>query len=119
PARALPALYCWSPRADNLPFDELPDEFVLKANHGSGWNLIVGNKTALRRSDLVRLRRRWLKSDFNIVGREWAYRDIRRAFFAEQRLRSARDAVPPDYKLFVFAGKVRLIQVDRDRFTRH
>lgn len=46
PALALPTLYWWSPRADNLPFDELPDEFVLKANHGSGWNLIVGNKTA-------------------------------------------------------------------------
>ena len=119
PALALPTLYWWSPRADNLPFDELPDEFVLKANHGSGWNLIVGNKTALRRSDLVRLGRRWLKSDFTIVGREWAYRDIRRALFAEQRLRSARDAVPPDYKLFVLAGKVRLIQVDRDRFTCH
>ena len=30
-----------------------------------------------------------------------------------------RGGLPPDYKLFVFGGKVRLIQVDRDRFTRH
>jgi len=119
PALALPTLYWWSPRADSLPFEALPDQFVLKANHGSGWNLIVANKAELQRSDLVRLGRRWLKSDFTIVGREWAYRDIRRTLYAEQRLRGADDAVPPDYKLFVFGGKVRLIQVDRDRFTRH
>jgi len=97
----------------------LPHEFVLKANHGSGWNYIVESKPDRRRADLVRLARRWLKSDFTIVGREWAYRNIRRAVYAEQLLRGRDGAVPPDYKLFVFGGKLRLIQVDRDRFTRH
>ena len=119
PALALPTLYWWSSRAESLPFDRLPNEFVLKANHGSGWNLLVENKTELRRDDLVRLGRRWLKCDFTIVGREWAYRDIRRAVYAEQLLRSRDNVLPPDYKLFVFGGKLRLIQVDRDRFTRH
>jgi len=119
PGLALPTLYWWSSRADSLPFDSLPHEFVLKANHGSGWNYIVESKPDRRRADLVRLARRWLKSDFTIVGREWAYRNIRRAVYAEQLLRGRDGAVPPDYKLFVFGGKLRLIQVDRDRFTRH
>ena len=119
PSLFIPTLYWWSDRAETLPFDALPSAFVLKANHGSGWNCIVEDKGEVRRSDLVRLGKRWLKSDFTIVGREWAYRDVRRALYAEQLLRGRDEATPPDYKLFAFAGKVRLIQVDRGRFTRH
>jgi hypothetical protein len=119
PALSFPTLYWWSGRAEALPFDALPRAFVLKANHGSGWNCLVHDKSALRRTELVRLGKRWLDSDFTIVGREWAYRDIRRALYAEQLLQSPGACTLPDYKLFVFNGKVRLIQVDRDRFTRH
>ena len=41
PQLSLPILYWWSDRADELPFESLPDAFVLKANHGSGWNIFV------------------------------------------------------------------------------
>ena len=119
PQLLLPALYWWSDRVETLPFDALPRAFVLKANHGSGWNCLVEDKTKIRRAELVRLGKRWLRSDFTIVGREWAYRDIRRALYAEELLESERHTAPPDYKLFVFGGRVRLIQIDRDRFTRH
>ncbi len=119
PMLLLPALYWWSDRAEDLPYESLPREFVLKANHGSGWNRLVEDKTALRGRDLVRLARAWLRSDFTLVGREWAYRNIRRAVYAEQLLQDAEHDAPPDYKLFVFRGEVRLIQVDRGRFTGH
>jgi hypothetical protein len=119
PMLFLPTLYWWSDRAEDLPYEALPNEFVLKANHGSGLNCVVQDKATLRQRDLVRLGRNWLQSDFTLVGREWAYKDIRRAIYAEQLLLDARRTAPPDYKLFVFGGKVRLIQVDHDRFTRH
>ena len=119
PFVALPALYWWSDRADALDLAALPESFVLKPNHGSGWLRVVDDRTAVQRDELVRLAREWLASDFTIVGREWAYRDIRRAVYAEELLRGADGGLPADYKLFVFGGKVRLIQVDRDRFARH
>lgn len=119
PTLLQPTLYWWSDRAEELPFEALPSQFVLKANHGSGWNCLVANKAALRRSDLVKLGRSWLKSDFTVVGREWAYKNIRRAVYAEQLLHGDGQTEPADYKLFVFAGRVRVIQVDRDRFTHH
>jgi len=119
PALLLPRLYWWSDRAEALPFDELPDAFVLKANHGSGWNLLVEDKTQVRRADLVKLARKWLRSDFTIVGREWAYKNVVRAVYAEELLRAGDGNLPSDYKLFVFGGRVRIVQVDRDRFTRH
>jgi hypothetical protein len=71
----------------------------------------VPDKRAVRRDELVRLARRWLASDFNLVGREWAYRNIERAVYAEELLRGEEGGSPADYKLFVFSGKVRLIQV--------
>jgi len=119
PELRLPALYWWSERADTLPFDDLPDAFAFKANHGSGWNVLVEKRDNIGRDALVAQARRWLRSDFTIVGREWAYRDVRRAVYAEERLGREAQAPPPDYKFFVFGGKVRVVQVDRDRFTRH
>jgi hypothetical protein len=40
----LPTLYWWSNRAVGILVDALPNEFVLKANHGSGWVRIVEDK---------------------------------------------------------------------------
>ena len=119
PELRLPTLYWWSDRAEALPFDALPREFVLKANHGSGWVLIVEDKVPVHAREMISLGRRWLGSDFSIVGREWAYRNVRRALYAEELLRHDGRVPPPDYKFFVFRGRVRLIQVDRDRFARH
>lgn len=119
PFVALPALYWWSDRADALDVATLPDSFVLKPNHGSGWLRVVDDRRTVQRDELVCIAREWLASDFTIVGREWAYRDIRRAVYAEELLRGPEGDLPADYKLFVFGGKVRLIQVDRDRFARH
>jgi hypothetical protein len=119
PALALPALYWHDSRAESLDVAALPDAFMLKPNHGSGWLRAVPDKRAVSRDELVRLMRRWLACDFSIVGREWAYRNIEREVFAEELLRGPDGRTPADYKLFVFAGVVRLIQVDADRFTRH
>jgi len=119
PALALPQLYWYAARADALDVDRLPGAFMLKPNHGSGWLCAVLDKRSVTRDELVRLAQRWLASDFSIVGREWSYRNIRRAVFAEELLRGDDRQSPIDYKLFVFGGKVRLIQVDRDRFTHH
>ena len=57
---------------------------------------MVQDKATLRQRDLVRLARSWLESDFTLVGREWAYKNIRRALYAEQLLlgRSAHGRRP-------------------------
>lgn len=119
PALALPRLFWWSARADALPFRALPRQFVLKANHGSGWNIIVDDKDRLIRSQVEATVRKWLRSDFTIVGRERFYEAVRRAVYAEELLSDGRFGTPDDYKLFVFNGKVRIIQVDHARFERH
>ena len=95
-----------------------PERFVLKANHGSGWNYIhAGRKQAdLRR--LVQLSRAWMGSNYYYVEGEWCYKNIIPRVFCEEYL-GTDHGVPVDYKFFCFAGKVRFIQVDFDRFTAH
>lgn len=48
-------LYGVYDRFENIRFDALPDAFVLKANHGSSWNIICKDKALL---DLTDARRR-------------------------------------------------------------
>ncbi|HSQ82156.1 MAG TPA: ATP-grasp fold amidoligase family protein [Casimicrobiaceae bacterium] len=119
PDVALPRLHWWSDDPRSLPFDSLPESFVLKANHGSGFVRIVERKGEVGHAELARLAAKWLASDFTLVGREWAYRNVRRAVYAEELLRDDSGALPADFKLFAFDGEVRLIQVDRDRYAHH
>lgn len=104
---------------DQIPFGDLPPQFVLKANHGSGWNIICRNKAALDVDGAKKKLNKWLKSDFSRVGREWAYRGIPPRICAEKYLADARGEPPADYKFFCFHGKVGFVQVDQDRFLQH
>ena len=56
-----------------IPFDDLAGQYVIKASHGSGWNLLVENPTAHERKKIIVLMRRWLKQTYNPQDHEWAY----------------------------------------------
>lgn len=60
----------------------------------------------------------WFEEDRARVFGEWAYSRARPGVMVESRL-SRSDNYLDDYKFFVFAGRVELVQVDRDRFTDH
>lgn len=99
---------------DDIPFDELPDSFVLKLTNGSGYNIICFDKD---RFDLDAARRRfdrWARIDIFAAKREWAYRGVRNRIVVEQRLVAPGGGVPEDIRFFCFDGVVRLIAVDLD-----
>ena len=50
----LPKLYHLTDQPETIPFDNLPDKFVVKPTHGSGWVEIVTDKAALDRDALIR-----------------------------------------------------------------
>ena len=92
-----------------------PAGFVLKANHGSGWNYIHADTADLNLGQLIELSRRWLASNFADVQGEWCYKNIAPKLFCEEYLGNEA-GVPADYRFFCFDGRVRFIQVDFDRF---
>ncbi|HKH82155.1 MAG TPA: ATP-grasp fold amidoligase family protein [Gemmatimonadales bacterium] len=101
-----------------IPWDGLPNKFVLKATHASGWNLIVADKTQLDRQKAVELCRRWLTTSYAARSREPVYERIPPRIICVEYLGDP-DSELFDYKLYCFNGKVRLIHVDTERFSGH
>ncbi|MGS1015671.1 ATP-grasp fold amidoligase family protein [Allosphingosinicella humi] len=121
----LPELYGVLDEVGALPrlWAELPPEFVIKASHGadSNWVRIVRDKEGVPLEQVSGLCGEWLGGSHFGAAREYVYREMRPRILFEERLRPASDpeAIPNDYKLFVFNGEVRLIVVDLGRFEQH
>jgi hypothetical protein len=58
-------------------FDALPCSFVMKANHGSSFVEVVGNKAETSFEKLQQLAQQWLSLDFHSIARERHYREIK------------------------------------------
>ena len=97
---------------EKIPFDELPNQFVLKATHGSGWNIICPNKLKIDWNLAKSKMRKWLKSDFSLNGREWQYREIKPQIICEKFLVDPDFPMLRDYKMFTFNGETKFIWVD-------
>lgn len=99
-----------------LPALDLPDAFVVKANHGWGTNVFCRRKADVDWQRIVATCREWLARDFSDhpddVNLEWAYRGIPRRILVEEYLGDADMVRPLDYKLAVFHRHVRMIRVD-------
>ena len=97
-------------RFEDIDFNTLPDQFVLKCNHDSGSVLVCTEKAALDLEKTKAIFTRGLKSNAYDYGREWPYKNIVPKIFAEELIRDEDHGVLPVYKFFCFHGKPRLIQ---------
>jgi hypothetical protein len=104
---------------DEIPFAELPLPYVIKTNHSCNTNIFVRTPADL---DPVAIRRsltQWLAAPYAPLLREWGYQGITPRILVEPMLLTADGKPPEDFKCFVYDGRVRFIQCDRDRFGRH
>jgi hypothetical protein len=101
---------------EEINFDKLPKSFVLKATHGSGYNIICKNKNELNLIKETKKMKRWLKINYFWQSREWVYKDIKPRIIAEKYLKDRNSKPPNDYKIFCFNGEPKLIQVDFNKF---
>lgn len=103
---------------NEINIDELPKKFVLKATHGSGWNLIVKDKNKIKWTPWKLIMKSWLKQNFYYYGREWVYKDMKPRIICEKYLEDSNNELL-DYKIYCFNGVPKFIQIDVDRFTNH
>ncbi len=101
--------------AKEIDFEKLPQRFILKTNHGSGWNIICRNKSTFKKKRAIKLLNRWLGFNAYYLSREKQYKIIKPLIICEELL----EFEIYDYKFFCFGGKAEFIQVDIDRFTNH
>jgi hypothetical protein len=108
----IPLLGVWE-NADEMDFDVLPDRFVLKANHGCAWNIIVKDKGKLNFKNARKTLNRWLKMNYAFCGGlQLHYRDIKPLIIAEEYIEGI-DLT--DYKFLCFDGEVKYCYVISDR----
>lgn len=112
----------WTGRdARAIPFDALPSCFVLKANHGCGYTLVVREKSDVDRPRMVRRAQRWLATNFGddaYLGISWGYRHVIPALLVEELLEE-NQGPPVDYKFYCFSGRVEFVTLHFDRFGQH
>lgn len=94
---------------DEIDFDKLPNRFVIKCNHGCGYNIIVKDKSKLNLADTKTKLDKWMSENFAFkFGFELHYRDIKPKIIIEQYIENKTGDLI-DYKFWCFNGKVEYI----------
>ncbi|HEX9011270.1 MAG TPA: ATP-grasp fold amidoligase family protein [Holophagaceae bacterium] len=105
-------------KASDIDFTRLPDRFVLKCTHGSGFNIFCLDKGKLDEGWARRRLGRWMSQNYARVHGEVQYEGIRPRIFCETFLDTGSDELPPDFKLHCFHGKVHFTTVCIGRDVR-
>lgn len=112
----IPTLGVWD-RFEDIDFDSLPNQFVLKCTHDSGGLVICKDKTEFNIKEAQKKLNRHLKKNYFYSCREWPYKNVKPRIIAEEYLHDSSKIVPEDYKIYCFAGKPEYIVVFHNRFN--
>lgn len=104
---------------DEIPFDELPEKFVIKCTHDSGSVFICDKKKGLNIDYVKKEITLRLNRNFFWYGREWVYKDIAPKIIVEKFISDENGNCPVDYKFFCFNGKMEIFKIDYNRFSKH
>lgn len=114
----IPTLGVWD-CVEDIDFDSLPNQFVLKCTHDSGGLVICRDKSQLNISEAKKKLSRALRRNYYYVGREWPYKNVPKKIIAEKYMEDTVTAELRDYKFFCFNGRVKYFNIDFDRFIGH
>lgn len=115
----IPTLGVWD-SFDDIDFDLLPEQFVLKCTHDSGGLVICRDKSRLDIQSTKQKIEKCLKENYYWRGREWPYKHVKPRIIAEKLMQDSKEHPEEgltDYKFFCFEGepKAMFIATDRDK----
>ena len=114
----IPTIGVWD-SFQNIDFDNMPNQFVLKTTHDSGGVVIVKDKQSFDCQKAAKLLTKSLRNNFYKYNREYPYKSVKPRIIAEEYLVDESGQELKDYKFFCFNGVPKVIQVDYDRFNGH
>lgn len=110
----IPTIGVWD-RVEDIDFDKLPNQFVLKCTHDSGGIVICKDKSQLDIAATKKLLRRGLKKNYYWQNREWPYKNITPRIICEQYMVDESGYELKDYKWFCFDGVAKALFIATDR----
>jgi hypothetical protein len=103
---------------DEINFDELPDQFVLKCTHDSGGVVVCKDKSKLDFEEIRSKVNKSLARNYYYYGREWPYKDVPRQIIAEAYITDGANESLTDYKFFCFDGTPKALFIATDRYNK-
>lgn len=100
---------------DEIDFDLLPNQFVLKTNHDCGGIVICRDKNTFDVNKARKFLTTHLQNNYYLVYREWPYKNVKPRIIAEQYMEDESKIGLNDYKFFCFYGKVKALFIATDR----
>ncbi len=110
----IPTLGVWN-KFEDIDFNQLPNQFVLKCTHDSGGLVICKDKANLNIKEAKKKINKSLKRNYYYSGREWPYKNVKPRIIAEKYMATKEQKELLDYKFFCFNGKVQTILVCSNR----
>lgn len=100
---------------EEIDFDKLPNQFVLKCSHDSGGVIICKDKSQLDMDNARKVLSNGLKRNYYYQTREWPYKNVKPRIIAEQFMVDESGIELKDYKYYCFDGKVKMMFVATGR----
>lgn len=98
-----------------INFDKLPEQFVLKTTHDQGGVIIVSDKQNLDKIAAKKILDSHLKKKHYYLTREWPYKNVKPKIMAEALLTNEKVGDLWDYKFYCFHGEPRLMYISHGR----
>ena len=114
----IPTLGVWD-HFDEIDFDSLPNQFVLKCTHDSGGLVICRDKNEFNKKAAKKKIEKSLKHNYYWQGREWPYKDVKPRIIAEKYMADNNSSELKDYKLMMFNNELKCSFVCTNRFSKH
>lgn len=96
-------------RFDDIDFDELPNQFVMKCTHDSGGLVICRDKKELNIEGARKKINNSLRTKYYRKGREWPYKNVKPRIIIEKYMDDKGSRTMRDYKFFCFSGKPEIM----------
>ena len=110
----IPTLGVWE-RFEDINFEELPDQFVLKTTHDSGGVVVCKDKRSFDTEKAKKIIKKSLKRKYYYLFREWPYKDVKPRIIAEKYLHDDVLYDLRDYKFFTFDGVAKALYITTNR----
>lgn len=114
----IPTIGIWE-HFNDIDFNSLPNQFVLKCTHDSGGLVICKDKSKIDYKAAKRKIEKFMKRNYYYHGREWPYKYVKPRIIAEKYMIDEAVSELRDYKFFCFNGVCKCMKVDFDRFSGH
>lgn len=103
---------------EEIDWESLPGQFVLKCTHGYGSNIICLDKSKLDINFAKKTLIKWTKKNWYWFGREWPYKHVKPRIICEKLMADELGKELIDYKIMCFNGKAKCIFVCLNRHSK-